>query len=261
MKPDIQHMHEVWKMVKIEDKLSIQSPKVNFDEIISSIFSTGPFYYYIIDFTDMSISHLSNGFEEIHSIPVEQIKTINDILSLMHPNDMDFVSQAEEKALHFIIDTIGAEKFTQYKGSYNFRLRVADGSYELFNHQALLLSMDENYKFIKSLNIHTNINHLTKTNNYKFSLIGLAGEPSYLNLDVTENAIETAGDPSPPIVFTKREIEIIKLLADGYSTKTIAEKLFISQTTVETHRKNILRKSGCKNSVKLISKSLSEGWI
>lgn len=261
MKPDIQHMHQVWKMVKMEDRSIARLPKISFDEIISSIFSTGPFYYYIIDFIDMSISHLSSGFEEIHGLRVEHIKTINDILSLTHPNDMDFVSQAEEKALRFIIGTIGAEKFTSYKGSYNFRLRTADGDYKLFNHQALLLSMDENFKFIKSLNIHTNISHLTKKNNYKFSLIGLAGEPSYLNLDVKEITIENGGDLSPPIVFTKREIEIIKLLADGHSTKTIAEKLFISHATAETHRKNILRKSGCKNSVKLISKSLSEGWI
>lgn len=261
MNDEIQHMHEVWSKVQNEQSSSTELAQINFDEILSSIFSSGPCYSYIIDFNNMSLSHLSKSFELIHGISLNEIRNIDDILNLTHPNDINFVTKAEEKALNFIISEIGADKFTKYKGSYNFRLQVADGSYELFNHQALVVSMDENYKFIKSLNIHTNINHLTKTNNYKFSLIGLMDEPSYLNLDIDTTKNENAGDHSPPIVFTKREIEIIKLLSEGNKTKTIAEKLFISQATVETHRKNILHKSGCKNSVELVSKSLAEGWI
>lgn len=261
MKDEIQHMHDVWGMVQIEEVTSDKIQSINFDEIVSSIFSSGPCYSYVIDFTDMSLSYISKNVELIHGIALNSIENIDDILNLMHPSDIGFVIKAEEKALNFIISEIGADKFPLYKGSYNFRMKVADGSYQLFNHQALVLSMDENYKFIKSLNIHTNINHLTKTNNYKYSLLGLAGEPSYLNLEVYESQIDKSKDLSPPIVFTKREIEVIKLLAEGYNTKTIAEKLFISRTTAETHRKNILRKSGCKNSVKLISRSLAEGWI
>ncbi len=261
MKPDIQHMHEVWELVKKEDSSATRASRVNFDEIISSIFSTGPFYYYVIDFVDFKISHLSSSFEEIHGLKSESVKSINDILSLTHPDDMGYVSNAEEKALKFMIETVGADKFTRYKGSYNFRLQTADGSYRLFNHQALVLKMDANYKFIKSLNIHTNISHLTKKNNHKFSLIGLAGEPSYLNLSVYDIQPGIGKNDFPENVFTKREIEIIKLLAEGFNTKSIAKKLFISPTTAETHRKNILRKSGCENSVKLIARSISEGWI
>lgn len=44
--------------------------------------------------------------------------------------------------------------------------------------------------------------------------------------------------------FTPREIEIIKLIADGYSSIEIAETLFISKATADTHRKNILAKLG-----------------
>ncbi|WP_255710009.1 LuxR C-terminal-related transcriptional regulator [Pontibacter harenae] len=45
----------------------------------------------------------------------------------------------------------------------------------------------------------------------------------------------------------KREIEILSLICKGYSTKTIAEKLFLSVHTVTTHRKNIQRKLGTAN--------------
>jgi DNA-binding NarL/FixJ family response regulator len=50
----------------------------------------------------------------------------------------------------------------------------------------------------------------------------------------------------------EREIEIIKLLADGLGTNEIAEKLFISKHTVSTHRKNILHKTGVNNTTQLV---------
>lgn len=52
--------------------------------------------------------------------------------------------------------------------------------------------------------------------------------------------------------LTKREIEIIKLICQEYSTPEIAEALFISPLTVETHRKNILKKTKVKTIVGLI---------
>jgi DNA-binding CsgD family transcriptional regulator len=257
----INQMHQVWKDVRVQAKSSARLQKINFDEIISSIFTTGPFYFYVIDFSNMSISHLSSGFEDIHGIKCSQIKNINDLLDLNHPDDMDFIFKAEAKAIDFIIKKIGLEKFTSYKGSYNFRIKTIDGSYRLFNHQALAILLDENYKLNKSLNIHTDISHLTEKNNYKFSLIGLAGEESYLNMDVFNTADDKYQTYISNKIFTKRELEIIKLLAKGYSTKKISETLFISPLTVETHRKHILQKSGCENSVVLISRGITEGWI
>ncbi|MEW6468907.1 MAG: response regulator transcription factor [Bacteroidota bacterium] len=53
--------------------------------------------------------------------------------------------------------------------------------------------------------------------------------------------------PSPKIVLTPREVEIVKLLAKEYTNEKIADALFISYRTVETHRKNIMQKTGAKN--------------
>lgn len=53
--------------------------------------------------------------------------------------------------------------------------------------------------------------------------------------------------------LTKREIEIIKEVSEGYGTKDIASKLFISKRTVESHRKNIKFKLGLKNFYSVIT--------
>jgi DNA-binding NarL/FixJ family response regulator len=52
-------------------------------------------------------------------------------------------------------------------------------------------------------------------------------------------------------LLSKREKQIAKFVAQGYSTPKIASMLFISEFTVSTHRKNIIRKLNLENSVQL----------
>jgi len=51
--------------------------------------------------------------------------------------------------------------------------------------------------------------------------------------------------------LTKREVQVLKLVAQQYSTREIGEELHISESTVETHRKNLMKKVKVKNSVGL----------
>ena len=59
--------------------------------------------------------------------------------------------------------------------------------------------------------------------------------------------------------LTKREIEIIKLLKEGMTSQVIADKLFVSIFTVDTHRKNILFKLNLKNTADLINFAVENG--
>lgn len=54
------------------------------------------------------------------------------------------------------------------------------------------------------------------------------------------------------INFTDREIELLKLISQGFSIGKIAQSLFISEHTVKTHRKNIMKKIGAKNGSELM---------
>lgn len=61
--------------------------------------------------------------------------------------------------------------------------------------------------------------------------------------------------------LSEREIEIIACLAAGDNSKAIADKLFISEHTVKTHRRNIMHKLGVKTSAELIHLALERGII
>jgi DNA-binding NarL/FixJ family response regulator len=55
-----------------------------------------------------------------------------------------------------------------------------------------------------------------------------------------------------PVSLTERELEIIALIAEGYTNNEIAEKLFLSAHTINTHRKNIMAKLGVNNTAGIV---------
>ena len=154
MSNEINKLKNVWDEGK---KTAIQNttlPKLDFEELISSIISVGPFYYYIIDFFDMALSNLRSSIDDIHGFDPDTV-TFDDILRSIHPDDIEFVSQAETANIDFLYKNIGKENILNYKTNFSFRSRMKNGNYELLNHQAIILTVDESGRFGKSLNIHT----------------------------------------------------------------------------------------------------------
>ena len=62
-------------------------------------------------------------------------------------------------------------------------------------------------------------------------------------------------------ILTKRELQILKLVAQGLSNKNIASKLKLSIRTVETHRGNLTNKLGIKNTANLVKYAISKGLV
>lgn len=78
-----------------------------------------------------------------------------------------------------------------------------------------------------------------------------------LYLDLSENKY-TVEEPKN---LTATEIEIVRMIANGLTTKEIASKKIISYHTVSTHRKNIFKKIGVSNASELIIHAIKAGWI
>ncbi|MGN6509912.1 MAG: LuxR C-terminal-related transcriptional regulator [Chitinophaga sp.] len=250
MKPEIRKLFKVWEHeMKAVEKTDIPH---RFDEIVSSVFTAGPSYFYVIDFFDMTVSHMSDMVKNIHGLDAATA-TFQDILNQMHPDDIPFVEKAEAAIIRKF-QKIGWDKLMKYKGSYCFRMKTAGGAYRLFLHQHLVLTLDANGGYAKALNIHTDISHITTANNYKVSLIGLEAEPSYFDMQVTD---PLAG----ALHYTRREMEVLRLISEGLTTLQIAERLHLAMDTVKNHRRNILSKAGMKNTAELIRHCMLNGLI
>lgn len=78
----------------------------------------------------------------------------------------------------------------------------------------------------------------------------VAGGGTYLPIDYVSHA-KARKHRAERHSLTERETEVIQLIAEGGSTKKIADRLFLSARTIETHRKNIYRKLGVHTNVEL----------
>lgn len=68
-------------------------------------------------------------------------------------------------------------------------------------------------------------------------------------------------DEQNQIFITKRELEVLKLIAAGHTNQEIADKLFISPLTVDSHRKNLILKFDAKNTASMISIAVAQGYL
>jgi len=63
------------------------------------------------------------------------------------------------------------------------------------------------------------------------------------------------------VSLSKRELEVIRLIADGFTNPQISEKLFVSPHTVTTHRRNILQKLGANNTAAVVMYAVQSGLV
>ena len=99
------------------------------------------------------------------------------------------------------------------------------------------------------LNVHENVNCLD------ISMIGMHSEGTSASQSKNGDSFNLMDHT------TNREREILRLLASGCSSIEIGKILFISNHTVNTHRKNLMQKAGAKNSAQLIQMAYSSGIL
>lgn len=224
-------------------------------DLISEIFLTGDYYYYLINIRAQELSHQHPNILHIHGLEFIPSR-LQEIIDLIHPDDISFVLNAEE-ACYAKINEIGSEHLKSLKSCYCFRMIVADGSYRLFHHQAITLIADHENRIVRSLNIHTDISHLSTKNNYIATVMGINGRSDFYQIDLSVNPAKN----NSSCTLTKRELELLPYIAQGMSSTEIAKQLEISQLTVRVHRKNILRKTNTRNSSSLIKRCIELGLL
>lgn len=132
--------------------------------------------------------------------------------------------------------------------------------------KVLILSMYSNDTFIKKL-IELGVSGYILKNQGQEELVTainrVAIGDEYFGESVTKAIIKgmkKSGIEEVSVKLTQREIEVLKLIGFGMSTPEIAEKLFIAHSTVETHRRNLIDKTGVANSKGLIRYALKNGY-
>jgi two-component system, NarL family, nitrate/nitrite response regulator NarL len=131
--------------------------------------------------------------------------------------------------------------------------------------KVLILTMYNEIGFIRKI-IQAGVNGYILKNKGKEELVkaihSINEGEDYFGEEVTKTLVSSmrVKDVIGEIRLTKKEIEVLKLIANGDTTPIIATKLFIANSTVETHRRNLIEKTGVNGSKGLIKFAIEKGY-
>lgn len=133
------------------------------------------------------------------------------------------------------------------------------------NLKVLMLSMHDDLSYTKdAINAGADGFLLKNTGKEEFqkSIFELMDGNKYYSKKIMQNVIDSMKEPNKEeVVLSEREKEVLILIAQEYTTKEIAEKLFISHHTVESHRKNLLFKLDVRGVAGLVKYAIENGIV
>ncbi len=241
-----------WETISGKGTFDIDTFNSSINKKQMNIFQVGKCYYFLLDLNNREFIYLHPDAFKVLGYDVDTVK-LDYFLSRIHPDDQPIILNNENTIVAFF-SKLPIEKLKKYKAVYDYRVLHKNGHYIRINHQVVVVHHIQS-SVITTMGIHTDITHLKTSNKSTLSFIGLDKEPSFYNVNVTK-----LYSPSS-IQLTNREKEIIHLIMKGLTTKEIAEILVISNLTVSTHRKNILKKTNTKSIIELQNKVIEEGLL
>lgn len=195
-------------------------------------------YYLIYDYDSGTISYVHPAFWKITGYDPQtfDIQTLREII---HPDDMEYIIKCEEKDITFK-NKLSENQLFNYIFSYSYRIKTASDTYITVRQNSQVLELNPHGEISRCYVSHQLIEEFRTRS-----------EDDYRIYDKAHGSFI---EPNTLLKLTKREMEILQLIKEGYNSAEIAEKLCTSKYTIDTHRKNILNKTNSANFIDLIRK-------
>ncbi len=240
-KSDIIHYHLSQPYGDLQTKLDI-------DNILARYHTFPNEALYVIDCKQAQLEAISKNFYKI--IGIER-KNKNDI-SLLY----DHVDDSNVAALHHWVMTNLKTSFDKSTG-VQVEKDVYKCMYKTFEGKVLLKSTtgliyDSAGALRYTLGKLTDLTGLTSFQHFDCEWDG-PNKDKFYEMYTSESKHDC--------ILTKREKEILNLLSEGFTSRVIGSKLFISAHTVDTHRRNIIEKMETKTAMEAYKKCKNSGWL
>ena len=207
-------------------------------------------FFFVGDILHMKILFTSKRSTHMLGVSPEEL-TPYHFREAVHPDDVKRHGTGTAQLFKIATELYNAKE-GKYLLSTNLRFRNPVEGYSNLLIQCYLFYSDVPYKTVFILQVMTNIDWFKKLRK---------GYHYYVGNDMSLFRYPDKKLLLNDRVFSDREFEIIKLIHSGLNTEQIAEKLFLSKHTVNTHRYNILKKSGKVQISDLIYDLQEKGYI
>jgi DNA-binding CsgD family transcriptional regulator/PAS domain-containing protein len=215
-----------------------------------------PCVTWIFEIPTLKFTFFSENAEEILGYEAKKfvergLEFVNEIL---HPEDLVNTWKLIKQVWMYII-SVPSVKRVHYKFNYDYRILKPGAEVARILGQNIIFRQDSKGNITHILGI---CNDITGWKKSEKQIASVVYSTDHTILFFTT---DDYGRNLPHTILSKRELEIVRLLSQGYSSKYIADKLCISLHTVNTHRQHMIQKTGTKNTSELIRFAISCGLI
>jgi len=237
-------------------KMDDQDSKPGFNPVLLNLLHHAPCVTWILDVRTGKYNFISTNTLDFFGYESACYKKIGQDFHrrIKHQEDRVVVTKLLQK-IGDILESVSASERADYKYSYDYRIIKPDGKEIRILEQNSIFQQDSFGNITHLLGVCTDITL------WKKGELQLASLTSELHKKYYLLSAYTISSGKSLTVLSKRELEIAKLMAEGRSSKYIAEKLFISFHTVNTHRKNMIEKTKTKNTCGLVQFVICNGLI
>ena len=240
-----------WQESDLQAFGELSKNSVVFNDLVQ-LLQPGKHFIFVLNEIQSKFEWISPSFSNIIDYNESELHNLFD-KHYIHPDDLESVMDIERNIQRFVSKT-SPDELHNFKIIYDYRFRKKDGSYIRLLLQQIHISEKKSSLSHKIIGIVCDISYLKSNGTPGFCILNVK-ETTTLQPNIQDEEDEFSLDS-----FSKREREIISLIITGLSSREIATKLFISIETVKNHRKNILTKSNCSNSIQLFNKCVHSGW-
>lgn len=215
-------------------------------------------FYYVVELLAKKYHFLGRQQVAVSGYSNEEFleKGVELFLECVHPEDVEVILNSVYPELSSILLTVPVEEVQRLQFQYNYRFRRKDGKYLNLFEQIYVLEMDD--AGVPSLflgNVIVLNNKETLPVRFACKRIGDFGVSETVCFK-SFNRYEVSLD-----TVTARELDILRNLAAGMTSREIAEQFHISKHTVDTHRRSLLKKLNCKSVVELAQIAFANGLL
>ena len=215
-------------------------------------------FFCIVDVNKGRYRFLGNQHENVTGYSNEEFlsRGVELFFENLHSDDADIIVHKIFRNVTDILDKASTDDRTKFQFQYNYRYKTKDGSYINFLEHLYVLELDENGRAALFLGNPTVID-TSEVLPIRFSAKIIRSN------SVPETVLTKTYSRSKVSLenLTPREMDILRHLSLGMTSKQIGDDLHISPSTVNSHRQNLLNKLGCKSVVELTRIAFQNGLM
>ena len=231
------------------------------EQLSDQVFSHSIPWFYLLDYTKGKYLLISKSIKMM--LGYDQESFMNGGLDLaydkFHKDHMRLFNEEIFSDRLNILKTIPPEDHAQHIFSYNFQFKNKNGEYQNLLQRNCFVKSDEKGNPLLSFGVITNVNHFKSENPVIQIVEKMQGNGFFGGTSLVSKKTYYLNNEDK--LLTRRERELLLWMADGLTSKDIAEKLFISEFTVINHRRNMIEKCNVRNVTELVSYAIRHQLI